>query len=60
MAGARHRSEAQHPPLDALIAAIRSELGQEAVIEPEAIPVTDVAVPVVGRSPVARERDLTL
>jgi CheY-like chemotaxis protein len=32
--------------LDALIAAVRSELGQEAVVEPEAIPVDDVAIPV--------------
>jgi ActR/RegA family two-component response regulator len=32
--------------LDALIAAIRAELGQEAVVEPEAIPVDDVAIPV--------------
>jgi ActR/RegA family two-component response regulator len=32
--------------LDALIAAIQSELGQEAVVEPEAIPVDDVSVPV--------------
>ena len=32
--------------LDALIAAIQSELGQDAVVEPEAIPVTDMATPV--------------
>jgi ActR/RegA family two-component response regulator len=32
--------------LDALIAAIREEFGQEQPIEPEAIPVADVAVPV--------------
>jgi CheY-like chemotaxis protein len=32
--------------LDALIAAIQSEFGLEAVVEPEAIPVDDVAIPV--------------
>lgn len=32
--------------LDALIAAIQSELGQDAVVDPEAIPVSDVAIPV--------------
>lgn len=37
--------------LDALIAAIRSELGDEAVIEPEAIPVADMAIPVWDEVP---------
>ncbi len=41
--------------LDALIAAVRSELGSGTVIEPEGIPVTDIGVPVVGRGPVLVE-----
>jgi DNA-binding NarL/FixJ family response regulator len=37
--------------LDALIAAIRSELGQADVIEPEAIPMADMAIPVWDQVP---------
>jgi len=37
--------------LDALIAAIRSELGHEAVVEPEAIPMADMAIPVWDEVP---------
>jgi DNA-binding NarL/FixJ family response regulator len=32
--------------LDALIAAIQSELGRETIVQPEAIPVADMAIPV--------------
>jgi hypothetical protein len=37
--------------LDALIAAIRSEFGQVEVVEPEAIPVADVGIPVWDQVP---------